>query len=63
MWKDAIVQEVRKIREANAEKFNYNIMDIIEEARKRQKASNHRVVSFAILQQKEKKIPIAKENG
>ena len=23
MWKDPIVQEVRKIREANAKKFNY----------------------------------------
>ena len=52
MWKDPIVQEVRKIREANAEKFNYNIKNIVEDARKRQKASIHRVVSFAIKQQK-----------
>ena len=52
MWKDPIVQEVRKIREANAKKFNYNIRNIVKDARKRQTASNHRVVSFAIKQQK-----------
>lgn len=52
MWKDPIVQEVRSIREANAEKFNYNIKSILEDARRRQKASNHRIVSFAIKQQK-----------
>ena len=52
MWEDPIVQEVRKIRQANAEKFNYNIKKIVEDARKRQKASGHRVVSFSIGQQK-----------
>lgn len=52
MWKDPIVQEVRKIREANADKFNYNIKNIIEDARRRQKVSKHRVVSFAIKKQK-----------
>ena len=52
MWKDPIVQEVRKFREANAEKFNYNIKNIVEDARRRQKASNHRVVSFVIKKQK-----------
>ncbi len=52
MWKDPIVKEVRKIREANAAKFNYNIKNIVEDARRRQKALNHRVVSFVIKQQK-----------
>ena len=52
MWKDPIVQEVRKIREANAKKFNYNIKNIVVDARKKQKASNRRIVSFATKQQK-----------
>lgn len=52
MWKDPIVQEIRKIREANAVKFNYDIKTIIKEAQKRQKESNHRVVSFIIKKQK-----------
>ena len=52
MWKDPIVQEVRKAREANAKKFNYNIKNIVEDARRRQRASNRRVVSFAMKQQK-----------
>ena len=51
MWKDPIVQEVRKIRETNAKKFNYNINDIVIDARKRQKASIRRIVSFAMKQQ------------
>ena len=46
MWKDPIVQKVREIRDLNAAKFNYDIEAIIEDARKRQKASKQRVVSF-----------------
>ena len=52
MWNDPIVKEVRNIREANAKKFNYNIKNIVEDARKKQKASSHRVISFAITQRK-----------
>jgi hypothetical protein len=52
MWKDPIVQEVRKVREANAKKFNYNVKNIVEDARRRQRVSNRRVVSFAIKQRK-----------
>lgn len=51
MWKDPIVQEVRRMREANAKKFNYNIENVVVDARKKQKASNRRVVSFATKQQ------------
>lgn len=51
MWKDPIVQEVRRMREANAKKFNYNIENVVVDARKKQKASSRRVVSFATKQQ------------
>ncbi len=50
MWKDPIVQEVRKIREANAEKLKYNIRKIVEDARKRQQKTDHHVVSFVLKQ-------------
>jgi hypothetical protein len=52
MWNNPIVQEVRNIREANAKKFNFDVKNIIEDARKKQKASNRRVISFAIKQRK-----------
>ncbi|MEQ1603705.1 MAG: hypothetical protein ABL999_02440 [Pyrinomonadaceae bacterium] len=47
MWKDEIVEEVRRIREANAAKFNHDLKAIYEDAVKRQKASGRKTVSFA----------------
>ncbi len=47
MMKDEIVEQVRKVREENAAKFNYDLKAIMADARKRQKDSGHRVVSFA----------------
>lgn len=29
MWKDPTVQEVRKVREVNEKKFNYNVKNIV----------------------------------
>ncbi len=46
MWKDEIVEEVRRIREENAAKFNYNLKAILADARKRQKLSGRKTVSF-----------------
>jgi hypothetical protein len=46
MWKDEIVEEVRRIREENAAKFDHNIDAIIEDARKAQISSGRKVVSF-----------------
>lgn len=46
MWKDEIVEEVRRIREANAAKFNHDLKAIYEDALKRQKASERKTVSF-----------------
>ncbi len=52
MFKDPIVQSVRKFRDANASKFNYDINAIIEDAQKRQKALKDRIVSFVIKPKK-----------
>ena len=46
MWKDEIVEEVRRIREENAAKFNYDLKAILDDARKRQKLSGRKAVSF-----------------
>ena len=47
MWKDEIVEEVRRIREENAAKFDHNLKAILDDARKRQRLSGRKVVSFA----------------
>lgn len=46
MWKDEIVEEVRRIREENAAKFNHDIDAIVADARARQRASGRKTVSF-----------------
>ncbi len=47
MLKDEIVEEVRRIREQQAAKLNFDLKAILADARDRQKHSGHRVVSFA----------------
>lgn len=49
-WNDEIVDEVRRVREEHAKKFNYDISAICTDIRQKQAASNHKVVS---LEQKE----------
>lgn len=46
MWKDPIVEEIRKIREKQVKRFNFDVRAICEDAQKRQAKSGHRVVSF-----------------
>ena len=48
MFKDPIVDEVRKIRDEQAEKYNYDLERIFNQAIKRQKKSKHLTVSFVI---------------
>ena len=46
MWKDEIVEEVRRAREEQAARQGFDLKAILAEARKRQKKSGRRVVSF-----------------
>jgi len=46
MWKDEIVEEVRRVRDAQAAKFDYDIDAIVADARKRQQESGQKTVSF-----------------
>jgi hypothetical protein len=55
MYRDEIVEEVRKVREQHLAKFNYDIKAMCEDARKRQADSGHAVVSFAAKPKPKKK--------
>jgi hypothetical protein len=44
--KDYIVEEVRRVRETQAAKYGFDVKAILEAARKRQRRSGHKVVSF-----------------
>ena len=47
MKKDEIVEQVRQVREQQAAKLNFDLKAILADARKRQKDSGHRIVSFS----------------
>jgi hypothetical protein len=47
MWEDGIVEEVRLARQQQAAKWNFDLKAILADARKRQKVSGRRIVSFA----------------
>ena len=46
MWKDEIVEEVRRVREEHAKKFDHNLKAIYEDAVKEQRDSGRKVVSL-----------------
>jgi len=45
MHEDPIVGEVRKRREENAKRFDFNVRAIAEDARKREPSSGHPLVT------------------
>jgi uncharacterized protein (UPF0335 family) len=47
MSKDPIVDEVRRIREAEAAKYGFDVKAILAASKRRQRRSRHRVVSLA----------------
>ncbi len=46
MWKDPIVEEVRRARETYAARFNHDLEAICRDLRERQAQSGRRVISF-----------------
>ena len=46
MWKDPIVEEVRKVREQHAKRFNYDLRAIVDDVRKVQVQSGRTYVRF-----------------
>ena len=45
-WVDPIVEEVRRVREAYAAKFNYNLEAIFADIKKKEEASGREFVNF-----------------
>ncbi len=43
-WIDPIVEEVRRAREANAARFEFDVGAIVEDAQRRAEASGRRIV-------------------
>ena len=46
MMKDPIVDEIRRVRQNEASKHGYDVKAIVAAAKKRQRRSTHKVVSF-----------------
>jgi hypothetical protein len=46
MFRDSIVEEVRKAREEYAKQFNFNLRDMIADLQRRQRESGRKTVSF-----------------
>ncbi|WP_068820190.1 hypothetical protein [Phormidesmis priestleyi] len=47
MWEDEIIEELHRIREEHAKAFNYDVGEICEDWRKRQKQSGRQFVTLA----------------
>jgi hypothetical protein len=45
MWQDPMVEEVRRIRDDHARKFNYDLHAICEDFRRKQLSSGRKVVT------------------
>jgi hypothetical protein len=46
MWKDLIVEEIRKGREQHAAQFNYDINAIVKALKEEEQQSGRNIVSF-----------------
>ena len=46
MWRDEIVEEVRKNREAYASKFNFDLQAMYQDLKKAEQKSKRKLVSF-----------------
>jgi hypothetical protein len=47
IWIDPIVEEVRKVRDAHAKQFNYDLKAIYSDLKQREQGSGRRYVSLA----------------
>lgn len=46
MWKDPIVEEIQKIRESHAKKFNYDMSAIYEDLKAKELKSEWKIVTL-----------------
>ena len=47
MWRDPIVEEVRRYRQDYAARFNYDLKAICQDLREKQKKSGRKIVSLS----------------
>ena len=47
MWRDPIVEAVRRVREAHAARFDFDLSRICQDFKEQQKRSRRKVVSLA----------------
>ena len=59
-WNDEIVEEVRKVRDEHAAKFNYDVSAICADIRKRQNESEREIVTLTRLKNKSEKADLLK---
>ncbi len=50
MYKDAIIEEIHKIREAHAKEFNYDLQAICDDLRRKESASGRLIISQPLKQ-------------
>ena len=43
---DPLIQEIRRIKEANAAKYGFNIQAMVEDMRRREKLSGRKIVTL-----------------
>lgn len=46
MWEDPIVEEVRKVREEHARRFNYDLKAIAADLKKRRRSGKRKLVTL-----------------
>lgn len=46
MWQDPIIEEIHKIRQEHAAKFNFDLQAIVRHYQEQQKQSGRTIVSF-----------------
>jgi hypothetical protein len=61
MWTDPIINEIHKIRQAHAERFNYDLQAIFDDLKAQEKKNKHRVVSLPIKRQLAAQEPPSKQ--
>ena len=56
---DPIVDEVRRIRDAHAARFNYNLKAIFRDIKEQERRSGRQYVSFADVAEPPQELPLA----
>lgn len=54
MWEDPLIEEVRRIRQAHAARFNYNLKAIYHDLKQQEKDSGRPFVSYPARRDKPK---------